>query len=222
MSFEDQELEEISENKRKYGTLLPLLRGKGSLWHCTGMKELEKILSAKTIFPSRHPNVISRWQSGRSYNDDLVSVFDFDFNDEGKIYSKAVDWMSFLYGVRALHYDNVLIEIDRTRLQSNYLPPIDSESNPTQFWTINKLKMIPYVEAWVEKSVSTSAFKSLGIVLGEGETWDLYKVEDVSPAGLRLLQDKFKTLKHDAESRTPSKSDFDIAAIWKRFRKDDF
>jgi len=175
---------------------LPLwarLRGHGHLWHRTSLRSLQGILRDGAIVPNLGQLPQTFGQSKVSYSRHLsaVSLFDFDTEDQGRIFEHAWKWITVLI---ARLPGTAVVRIRRNALDSTrlLLPAEIARGDPRLDPLTDEIRrmrmVIPAVEALYIDRIPTEAFSGFLMTAFGGEMGE-YLFQEVDRG-----DDAFRTL----------------------------
>jgi len=163
MSYEQQEQQRVADGQEEVAHLMPILRGRGSLWHRTDIPGLRAIVNSGQIRPNDGslPSKYSPLYAGYHYG--AVCLFDFDTAPLNDVYWAARDWHKVL---KDFYPVSVVLEISRQHLVpeslieqqgKGWMPPMQVLTTGEHY----RPKWIPRVEAWYRGVIPTSAICSV-------------------------------------------------------------
>jgi hypothetical protein len=152
----------LKEGRKLLGHMMPMLRGHGFLWHCTGPGAFYSIMRDGAIGPSS--DVPAAWQSSMGRRLGAVCLFDFDSRPEHcAYYSGATADVGNWFGWSLQHVASVCIAIERAKLDPSKVLDVEGACaaiSPEKRWDY---KQMGELECWHVGPLPVAAFTRLYI-----------------------------------------------------------
>ncbi len=152
----------VDEGRRLIGHLMPMVRGHGFLWHCTGPDAFYSIMRDGAIRPSS--DVPAEWQSSMGRRLGAVCLFDFDSHPEHcAFYSGAAADVCNWFGWSPQHVAAVCIAIDRAKLDPSKILDVEGACAVVGSENRWKFKQMGELERWHVGPLPVAVFARLYI-----------------------------------------------------------